>query len=223
MITIPLPFEKHDATQTAGQLVPHLVMRSVGEVLEKNGIDMRALLEVAPANSQLFNLGLWRTLVQDPRISATLIKHLLDREEGQRLATGIKDAIEAAIKNHDEEELAQKFKGTYALLNHDGLGEQMNETTTTILERLANLQVRSVVIEIADDQDRAGLLRRILAPFEDQGLSLTAIDSHKSGRLKFELGIDEQTWSRQSLAEVAKDLEAIGCTVTHMTADNSHQ
>lgn len=212
MVTIPFPLEKHDKTMTIFQLVPHLIMRVVGEILAKNGADMRALADIAPANFQLFNLSLWRTLVQDSRISATLIANLLKEDEGLVLANGIKEAIARVIEEKNERILSQAFEEAKSSLNKKNFGAEMNQTTTVVLERLANLRVRSLVIEVSND--RPGLLRQLLLPFEQAGISLTAIDSHKTqGRLRFEIGIDERTLTSKTLQDVTRVLQSIGCIV----------
>lgn len=219
MVTIPLSFEDHDRTMTVVQLVPHLVMRSIGTALEKSGVDMQKLREIAPANFQLFNLSLWRTLVQDPRISATIVSNLARSEEGQLLAERIELAIAETLATKGQDELASIFEQAYSGLNQGGIGQTMNEATTTVLERLANLEVKSMIVEAKGD--RAGLLRDILLPFEEQGISLTAIDSHKlKDGIKFELGIDETTSTPESIMATVAALQKTGCSVTHITNVN---
>ncbi|MBI3282579.1 prephenate dehydrogenase/arogenate dehydrogenase family protein [Candidatus Curtissbacteria bacterium] len=218
MITIPLSFEDHDRAMTVVQLVPHLVMRSVGRALEKSGVDMRALREIAPANFQLFNLSMWRTLVQDPRISATIIANLLGNDVGRGLAQEIEAAIRDVVISNDEQELTRAFGETYSRLNRDDLGMTMNEITTTVLERLANIQIKSVTIEARED--RPGLLREILLPFEEQGVNLTAIDSHqRRGGVKFVIGIDEKTYSAEVLARIITSLRELGCEAYCLTGN----
>lgn len=217
MVTIPLSFETHDKTMTVVQLVPHLVMRSVGQVLERSEVDVKALNEIAPANSQLFNLSLWRTLIQNPRISATLITNLLKNKEGEMLAREIYETIQQIIKEKDEERLTDLFKETYTILDQQDFGQTMNEVTTTVIERLANLQVKSITIETTED--RPGLLRQILLPFEEQELNLTAIDSHKiKSGVKFEIGFDESTSTPEKSAAIISSLRKIGCRVTEISS-----
>ena len=216
MVTIPLSFEDHDRTMTVVQLVPHLVMRSIGSALEKSGVDMQKLREIAPANFQLFNLSMWRTLVQDPRISATLISNLVRSEEGQFLAERIESAIAETLSTKEQDELAGIFGQTYSSLNQDGIGKTMNEDTTIVLERLANLDVKSMTVEVKGD--RSGLLREVLLPFEEQGISLTAIDSHRSREgIRFELGVDETTSSPESILATVSALQKMGCSVVEIS------
>lgn len=218
MVTIPFAFEEHDNSMVLLQLVPHLVMRSVADVLAKNNTDMDALRKIAPANFDLFNLSLWRTIGQDPNISATVIANLLQQQAGgQRFVEDFQKAIADIVKSTKKENLAQNFDQVVSKLNQNGLKEDMNNRTTTVLERLANLRVKSIIIDATED--RPGLLRSILLPFEQQGISLTAIDSHKTNSgLKFEIGIDEQTDSLDNLSALTHQLEQIGCKVTYKEA-----
>ena len=87
--------------------------------------------------------------------------------------------------------------------------EKWSHAKVNILERLANLGVRSLVIEATGD--RAGLLRELLLPFEKEGVSLTAIDSHKgNGDLRFEIGLDEETVDREKVARLITELSRSG-------------
>ena len=215
MVTVPLSFEDHDKTMIVVQFVPHKVMRSVGAALERIGVDMQKLREIAPANFQLFNLSLWRTLIQDPRISATIISNLGNTDEGEAILQGIEQSLWDTFAPNTEE-LAAMFDKTFSSLNQDGIGQIMNEATTTVLERLANLEVKSMIVEVKGD--KAGLLRELLLPFEQQGISITAIDSHKlKDGIKFELGIDETTSSPESIMATVAALQKAGCSVTHIT------
>lgn len=212
MVTVPLSFEKHDSTMTVVQLVPHFVMRSIGQVLEQNGVDVEKLREIAPANFQLFNLSMWRTLVQDPLISASVITSLLKQPEGKALAEDISGAIKEMMKQKDRDELRDKLAASYESINADDLGPVMNDITTTVIERLANLDMQSVTIEV--EGDKPGLLRSLLQPFEEQGISLTAIDSHKQkGKLRFEIGLDEETSNPEALMKAVDSLGGLGFRV----------
>lgn len=215
MVTLPLSFEDHDRTMTVVQLVPHLVMRSIGQALERSGVDMSTLREIAPANFQLFNLSLWRTLVQDPNISETVIFNLLKNAEGQALAKKIKEAVQKVVATKEKGRLADMFDKDYRALNNEGIGDAMNEVTITVLERLANLQVKSITIETKED--RPGLLRDMLSPFEEHGVNLTAIDSHsRKNGIRFEIGIDEKTYSPETLAAIVTSLQAMGYSIVEI-------
>ena len=137
MITMPLAFKDHDQIMLFIQFIPHLIMRAVGRVFEKNNIDMNVIEGIASANFQLFNLSLWRTLVQDPRISSTIIHSLAKQSKGKELMKEIILAIEELIEQRDEEKLAVLLKKSYLKLNKDNIGRTMNKITTNILEQLA--------------------------------------------------------------------------------------
>lgn len=212
MITVPLSFEQHDSSMTVVQLIPHLVMRSVGRVLEANGVDVRTLREIAPANFQLFNLSMWRTLIQDPLISASVITNLLKQPEGEKLAGDLVSIIASVLEQKDRDALRDRLADSYEKINRNGFGATMNDVTTTVIERLANLDMKSIIIEA--DSDKVGLLRDVLLPFEENEISLTAIDSHKvKGKVRFEIGLDEMTSSSDQIVRVIEDLSSKGHTV----------
>lgn len=212
MVTIPLSFESHDASMAVVQLVPHLVMRAVGRVFEKKGVDIQSILKFAPANFQLFNLSMWRTLVQDPEISSTVIASLQKQPTGSNLGRDIQEAIEEIVEQEDQVSLTRLFEGTAATLGKNNLGEKMNETTITVIERLANIDAKSVIVEVK--KDKPGLLRTLLFPFEELGINLTAIDSHKSNAgVRFDIGIDESTCTPDVLAKLSIALGVMGHSV----------
>jgi len=70
------------------------------------------------------------------------------------------------------------------------------------------------VVEVPEEANKPGLLRRILLPFERHGINLTAINDHlEKGRLRFEFGIDERNRDPARLAKAVKSLQKLGCTV----------
>lgn len=215
MVTIPFSFENHDSSMLIPQLLPHVIMRAAAQELAERGVDMQALMGIATANAQLFNLSFWRTNVQAPEISATIIVNLLKDEEGLALVSGFRDTIDRMIRDReDAKALAQRFGEAVSLLDKNGLSARMNHTTTVVLERLANLEVGSLVLEVPEEANKPGLLRRILLPFEEQGINITATNDHlKEGKLRFEFGIDERTRDPVRLAKVAESLQELGYTV----------
>lgn len=219
MQIINMQFAEHDKNMRMVQFVPHKVMRAVAETFRKLDVDMNKLQEIAPANFQLFNLSLWRTEVQDPRISATIIANLGIDPEGIEISDAFEASFREISATRSTDSLTEKFKSTYDALNQDNLGSKMNEKTIVVLERLANLDAKSMSVKVSED--RAGLLRELLLPFENVGISLTAIDSHKSkGDLEFELGIDEETATPEAIAATVSALTQSGCEVTHIPNGN---
>lgn len=220
MITVPLSFETHDETMVILQLLPHLIMRAVAEVLSRNGIDLNTMERIFPANFQLFNLSMWRTIVQDSRISATIIKHLLDQPTGLKLAKQLYQAIEKLTEHPEtEEQLAKRFRGSATRLNTANLASRMNEVTTTVLERLANLRAQS--IKVICRQDKPGVLRRVGQAFEEAGINMTAFDSHKLGDdVIFTIGVDQATSSPDQIKAVTTLLKQQGFEFETLPAEN---
>ena len=136
MITVPFSFEDHDHMMLFVQFIPHLVMRAVGRVFEKNNVDMNLIEKIASANFQLFSLSLWRTIIQEPNISSTIIHSSIKQTKGKKLAKEIKLAIEEVSKQMEEEKLAGLLKRSFAKLNRANIGKRMNKITTSMLEHL---------------------------------------------------------------------------------------
>lgn len=215
MVLIRVDFDKHDSLSIPSQPLPHLINRAVGIVLADLGIDQTALDKIATANSRLFSLAVWRTLVQDPAISAVIVRDFLQKSEGIQIIKDIKDALDRILEaSKTPDKLEQVFRETVEKLDPLGnIKPTMNERTITVLERLANLQLRSVAIEA--NEDRPGLLRAMLGPLEEAGINLNAIDSHQTDKvIRFHIGIE----SGKITPETLKRLESLGFKVIDITA-----
>jgi prephenate dehydrogenase len=213
MKTITIPFAEHDDLMATAQLIPHLIMRAIWHTMQKNSISLENLISLAPANLQLFLLSMFRTVIQDPKISSSIIKNLLKQEKGKQLSESFKHTIQDFISTIDENQLTELFASEFDLSQQKKFKDIMNESTTVALERLNNLNARSIIIEV--DHDKPGLLRKILLPFEQNNISLTAIDSHKTiDKLKFEIGLDPQTYTPESVKKTAAQLKALGYKVS---------
>lgn len=211
MKVIDFDFGKHDTSMLAVQ-IPHIVQRAMGRTFEKMGVDMKFLQEIAPANFQLFDLSMWRTLVQDPQISAAIVANFIEIPEGQDVIAKMQESFGEVVGEEDRDKLAASFEETYINLGGEKIGPVMNESTTTVLERLANLAMRSFTFSITDD--RAGSLAGKLQPIAERGVSITAIDSHRTkNKTRFEIGIDPVT-SEETLQEILLTLQRMGCVVT---------
>src|SRR3990172_6008539 len=183
--------EKH-GQKIREQLLPHLVMRTVGRVLEKLGDSPRELWDLAPANAELFFLSTWRTLIQDPNISANIIQNYLEDEDGRKIVHLLISSLQEITQAPDEEKLAAMLKQTFDALNKDNMASEMTESTTIILERMANLRIQS--IRVLGPIDQPGVLHQITGVFAQNGINLTAADSHTpDGGVKFMFGQDRGT------------------------------
>lgn len=212
MVTIPFEFDQHDASMEISQS-PHLFMRSIAQIFAESQVDLETLWELAPANTQLFLLSLSRTLIQDPKISATIIHHQLSQDSGKELVDLLESSIEE-IKSvsTDQNKLTENLAQTRTKLDKNDFFNSMNEITTTVLERLANLELQSLTV--ISNSDDPGDLRKLLEPFEKLAINLTAIDSHSvDGGIKFEIGIDQKTISEENLAQLTISLTELGFRV----------
>lgn len=192
MVVVEMPFEAHDHSMLIVQGLPHLLWRAVGEVYAKRGIDPEALQQIGTANFRLFDLAMWRTLIQMPEISSEIIRNFLDQEEGNQLVTDLQEAVTSIIASDDRTQLSESLRQDADQLDQNGIRTRMNEISTTVLEGLANLDVESLMV--ISPVDKAGVLEKMAGAFAKAGISLTEIRSHVSdGTVKFRIGIDEKT------------------------------
>ncbi len=200
--------EDHDELMCLLQLVPHLILRLVANLFADLGTDLNLLSSAATANFKLFYLSLWRVLVQSPDLSAAIIGRLMDQPRGRE----IYHRLSASLSNvplSDIDTLSDLFHNFYDTTSpSEPYMEKMNMQGIVTLERLANLERRS--ISILTEKDEVGMLREILRPFEELGINITAIDSHKiEDTLRFDLGYDSGP-SPEVMAELKGQIEAMG-------------
>lgn len=213
VIAVPFSIKDHDTNMAVIQFVPHLVMRAMAETFVDIGVDLEKVDPIASANFTLFALSLMRTIVQNPRISASIISQNAKEEIAQQFLKKFVRSLRRTFKNTDESKLTASFEKTTQRLSSEVFRNEMNRRTIKILERLARLKVQSITIEV--NEDKTGILRQILLPFETAGISLTAIDSHKSsnGTVQFSLGIDRNTVDEDKLRFVVGGLKTMNFTV----------
>lgn len=180
MILMRVDFDRHDFHSRLTQFLPHVDNWAVGLVLSANNVDMELLDAMATANSRLFYLSKWRTWVQPPEISATIIRGILNLPEGGKILDDLVGSIERIRAESGEPQRLEETL-TDVAKSLDPSGERrsvMNDRTIVILELLANLNQHSITIEI--EGDRPGLLLDALALFKTAGINLNAIASHKT-------------------------------------------
>ena len=91
-----------------------------------------------------------------------------------------------------EEKLMRLFQKNMDELQFNTYQSDMNNTTTIIVERLANLRLQSVTIQ--SPKDEPGVLATIASVFAADNINLTAEDSHLKGEtVQFMLGVDEKS------------------------------
>ena len=128
-------------------------------------------------------------LVQSPELSASIIGSLMRQPTGIDIYARLVKRLSSVYGQEDAEltTLFNRFYEKNPLSDPDR--ERMNQQGIVTLERLANLERRS--LSILTEKDEVGMLRKILKPFEDLGINITAIDSHLFGKtLRFDIGYD---------------------------------
>lgn len=229
-IAIPFRLEEHDQNMVFIQFIPHSIMRALAESFVEMGIDLKEVDPIASPNFTLFGLSLMRTVVQNPNISAEIVINHREKEAAQAFVKSFIKALRRIVPEIDEPEfnalsdderkiakraaqntLAESFKQTRDLLATEAFRDEANRKTIVMIERLANLAVQSITIET--DEDKAGTLRAILEPFEKNGVSLTAIDSHQTeGKVRFTIGV-EKTVTNDQFKFITVGLQGMGCRV----------
>ena len=133
------------------------------------------------------------------------------------------DEMIAIVKRNDDEEksqleltelLDQEFPALQAL----PIAKEMQERTTIILERLANLRLHSITI--FSKEDIPGVLHRFSGVFAKLKINMTAVDSHEpeEGGMKFMVG---EEGTEEEIAEAIVELEEAGFSVLEVKSKNS--
>jgi len=206
MVLIRIDFDKHDSTMLYNQLLPHFVNRAVGHALAEGGVDIKALLAISTANSQLFSLANWRTLGQPAEISGMLISNSLQSPAGQEVVQALRDSIDTIEQQSTQpKELEATFNRD--IISLDPTGEtraRMNEASIIILEHLANLAKRSFIVE-THEKDRPGLLHDLLGIIADNQINLnTALSQRIEGGFRFHLGVEEGELTPEIIEQLGK-------------------
>lgn len=198
----------HDELMCLLQLVPHLILRLVANLFAELNTDLDLLTSAATANFKLFYLSLWRVLVQSPDLSAAIIGRLMDQPRGREIYHRFVASL-SSVPLSDIGTLTTLFRGFYESASpSDFYMDKMNMQGIVTLERLANLERRS--ISILTEKDEVGMLREILRPFEELSINISAIDSHKvDGTIRFDIGYDSGV-SAADLQKLKAQIEATG-------------
>ncbi len=216
MIPVPLQLKDHDLYMDINQYLPHLINRAYAETLadlaEKYGLDLKVVDQLSTANSTLSRIAMWRTEVLKPEISAQIVR--LDNPRRGDIALTLTENITGISQTASPNILKERFSKTAEELDPTGqIRTEKLAETTAILEEVANLKAESVTVTIP--VDRAGALIEVLIPFADAGISIDAIQSHKTnGAVEFRLGIKGIHEDQELLDYVARGISATGATLT---------
>ncbi|QQG44179.1 MAG: prephenate dehydrogenase/arogenate dehydrogenase family protein [Candidatus Roizmanbacteria bacterium] len=218
MVIIRMPFEEHDSDADFTQFKPHLINRTIGLALAEIGVNMELLIAMSTANSRMFNLALWRTLIQSSVISASIIRNLGDNPNSRQIVKELGRAMKRIIRESHlpPGKLEKTFDRTVEKLDPTGeIRLAMNIDTISILEHLANLKVHSVTITTADNN--VGSLNRMTGILAGAGINMNAIWSHiddLNGSVRFDIGIG----NGEMTDEVMQELENNGFHVANVVS-----
>lgn len=194
-----LDLELHDEIMAPNQGFVHSIQRSTGHAIVEKGLDLDALWTTAPANGELFWPSQFRGWNQPSAISAQAIDSFLRTTSGIPMLRSVQSHIGKMIEivqNETDPEKSQKaladlFDEDFLPLQTQPISKEMQERTTIILERLANLRLQSITVH--SEEDKPGVLHAITGTFAENGLNLTAQDSHiENGGIKFMIGHDKK-------------------------------
>lgn len=214
MVLVYVDFYTHDATMRFNQALAHLANRASGEVQVELGTDPEALDRISTANSRLFAFSNWRTLVQDPEISATILEDALQSPDGiiiaQKYIQALSRLVEAA---QTKGALAERFRETIAKLDPTGkIRAGMNQKSIQVLEYLANLSRHSITIEIYGD--KPGLLLPALQVLKEHEINMNAFAPHEiETGWQFGIGIA----SGEITPQVQEELTQLGVRIIGLT------
>lgn len=214
MVLIHVDFDFHDEVLRFNQAFPHLVNRASGEVQVELGADPKALDRISTANSRLFAFANWRTLIQNPEISAALLEDALQTPEGIIMAQKFIQAVSRLIEDAQTKGVLEKrFKETVAKLDPNGdIRAGMNRKSIQVLEYLANLSRHSITLEI--DGDKPGLLVPALQVLATHEINMNALAPHQiETGWEFGIGIA----SGEITPEVQEELTQLGARITELT------
>jgi len=218
MIPEYLDIAEHDIYMDVIQDPTHLINRAYAEtrisLIKKFGLDAEKVERLSTVNWKLLDIAMWRTVVQDPAISAQIVRQKDDNPRRRVIAQTIARTITQISKTSDQQALAARFKSTLDKLDPTGKKRQEKlAETTAILEEIANLKAESLTVIVP--VDRAGALIEILQPFADADISIDAIRSHKqNGSVEFRLAVKSIHSNPQVLEKIAQGVSATGASLT---------
>ncbi len=220
MIIIHHSLEEHDSMMMPEQLPFHAVRRAELLTYKELGYPFSQLWNLAPANAELALASIARTAVQKPNISASIICNYLQTPEGKAWKKAFMASLEDifATAEKGQEQLAKLLAQTNQYLEEDGMDIKMNEATTIILERNANLRLQS--LQVHAPEDKPGVLATIASVFAENGINLTAIDNRPpNGGVTLMIGVDRNT-DQISLNQVIIRLKELGFILQENSPNN---
>lgn len=223
--TISTLIEEHVKVEL-DQFFTMLEQHWLAAALRIAGIRLEDYNLFATLNSELAGLSLGRTLGQGVEIPAEILftqprrtefmkifsQAFAEAEHAMGSKEGLKEWMAANIEFHDDPV---------------GTVDTMFKKAGRAGSRLANLRMHSM--EIRTTEDKPGLLRKILEPFEEEGVDLTGIDSmpgtitpeeaeqgvDPDRIVDFDFGIDLTTMNETTERRIKEKLWAMGCSTSY--------
>ncbi len=227
MIPIFYDLDRHDEDMAPEQGFVHGLQRAVGHAVIAEELDLDALWNLAPANAELYWAANFRGWDQPSKISAQATDSFLRTQRGIPMMRSVQEYIDEMVaiveKDNDEErsqkELTDLFDKEFPALQALPIAKEMQERTTIILERLANLRLHSITI--FSKEDIPGILHRFSGVFAKLNINMTAVDSHeaKEGGMKFMVG---EEGTEEEIREAIVELEEAGFSVLDVKSKNNN-
>lgn len=224
-LTISTLIEEH-AKVELDQFFTMLEQHWFAAALRIAGIRFEDFNYFATLNSEVAGLSLGRTLGQGVEIPAEILFTQPRRSEFMKI---FQEASAEAEHAMGSEGGLKEWMAANIEFHDDPVGtvDTIFRKAGRVGSRLANLRMYSM--EIRTTEDMPGLLRKILEPFEEEGVNLTAIDSmpgiitpeeelrgiDPERIVDFDFGIDLTTMDGEKEQRIKEKLWGMGCRTSY--------
>lgn len=220
-----IKIEDHEKVEQ-DQWLTFAIMYIFASTLKECGLPLGEFSAYATLNSELATLPLGRTLGQGTKVpSEILFGQSRKNKFFKMLQRGMKE-LKRALSS--KEKLQEFMQGKIDFHNDpEGTVKMIFDKAGKVGARHANLRMCSLSLRITDDEP--GKLRKLLEPFNEEDVNLTAIDSmpgvvtkeeEKKGIdpdrvVDFDLGIDLKTVTPDKAARILARLKEMGCVINY--------
>lgn len=208
------------------QWMTHTTAQSLAAALRNAGITLEEFNRLTTLSGEFTALSLGRILGQGVEIPTEII--FTQPEKGELLRAHLRGFAEL-VHALDSEEGVKELAGTNIAFHDDPAG-----TVDTVFKRAGivgarNGNIRMCSVSLRVTSDGPGLLRKILEPFDEEGVNLTAIDSmpgtitpeeaeqgiDPDRIVDFDFGIDLTTMDKEKEWRIKEKLRAMGCSISY--------
>ncbi len=212
-------FEQHVQAMAIAQVLDHALQRTkihtLSKLLPLFGFTLKQVEAMAFANTRINMLGTGRVGIQQPAVSAKIIKEAQSHPETRVVLETLIASLEG-MKDADAASLATAFQGDIDAIDPNGSWrKKMLPQTSSVLEQMANLDIKGM--RLYSPKNEKGVLEEITHVLRVNGINITGITSHnlepEEGRpgVTFCFGIDEK--STFDIQKLTADLLVIGVTI----------